>query len=289
MPPVEKDHDLIPMAPPKSPESPLEDYAEISSEISVFIYANSSLSINKSTQQIPNQEKKSVVDILPAELIANIMGHLGPTFGVIFGLTCHRVYDEYKRQYPHSDALLLETRLWDNNSKEDVQHPLYRPSARLHELLDGWMGSDDTTKYFYFRDLALGSSDILIYCAIPGYYVGKFLLRDIYGEEADPSGHALRQLLLAWCACVHIQRGWLQFRGDDEHPQYPSPLNMGGKAWIDEMVRIVNVYKNREPEDIFIYIVRVAINVANKEYGQGSLLIEARRKQLREQQKRLRE
>ncbi|TGO38267.1 hypothetical protein BHYA_0078g00190 [Botrytis hyacinthi] len=262
------------MALPKSPEPTLEGYAELSPEIST---------INKSTQQISNHDKKSIVDILPAELIANVMGHLGPTFGVVFGLTCHKVYDEYKRQYPHSDALLLETRLWNKDSKEDVQHPLFRPSARLHELLGKWMGRGDTTKYFYFRDLALGSSDLLIYCDIPGYYVGKFLLRDIYGEEADPSGHALRQLLLAWCTYVHIQRGWLQFRGDGEPPHYPSPLNMGGKAWIDEIGRIVSVYKKEEPDNIFIYIVRIAIHVANKEYGQGSSVIEAKRKQLREQ------
>ncbi|KAF7925465.1 uncharacterized protein EAE97_010546 [Botrytis byssoidea] len=277
--PIEKDQNLIPMALLSSAEPSLEDYAKLSSEISA---------IDISTQQISNHEKKSIVDVLPAELIANVMGHLGPTFGVVFGLTCHKVYDECKRQYPHSDALLLENRLWDKDSKEDIQHPLFRPSARLHELLGDWMGSGDIPKYFYFRDLALGSSDLLMYCAIPGYYVGKFLLCDIYGEEADPSGHALRQLLLAWCAYVHIQRGWLQFRGDDEPPNYPSPLNMGGKAWIAEMGRIVNVYKIREPEHIFIYIVRVAINVANKEYGQVSSVIEARRKQLRQQQKRLR-
>ncbi|TGO43663.1 hypothetical protein BCON_1146g00010 [Botryotinia convoluta] len=169
------------------------------------------------------------------------MGHLGPIFGVVFGLTCHKVYDGCKRQYPHSDALLLETCLWDKNSKEDVQHPLFRPSARLHELLDGWMGSGDTSKYFYFRDISLGSSDLLMCCAIPGYYVGKFLLRDVYGEEADPSG----------------------------------------MAWIDEMGRILNVYKNKEPENIFIYIIEISVNVANEEYGQGSSVIEARRKKLR--------
>ncbi|KAF5867866.1 uncharacterized protein Bfra_007061 [Botrytis fragariae] len=279
MPSGKKDHYLTLMALPKSAESPLEDYVEPSSQISA---------INKFTQQVSTHEKKSIVDVFPTELIANIVGHLGPTFGVVFGLTCHQVYDECKRQYPHSDALLLETLLWDKSSKEDVQHPLFRPSARLHDLLGEWMGSGDTTKYFYFRDPALGSSDLLMYSAIPGYYVGKFLLREIYGEEADPSGHALRQLLLAWCAYVHIQRGWLQFRGDDEPPHYPSPLNMGGKAWIDEMGRIVTVYKNREPENIFIYIVRIAINVANEEYGQCSSVIEARKKQLREQQKGLR-
>ncbi|KAF7959438.1 hypothetical protein EAE96_001055 [Botrytis aclada] len=144
------------------------------------------------------------------------------------------------------------------------------------------MGRGDTTKYFYFRDVSLGSSDLLMYCAIPGFYIGKFLLRDVYGEEADPSGDDLIQLLLAWCAYVHIQRGWLQFRGDDEPPYYPSPLGMGGKAWIDEMGRIVKVYKKNDPDNIFIYIIRIAMNVANVEYGKGSSIIEERRKQLRE-------
>ncbi|KAF7903129.1 hypothetical protein EAE99_012155 [Botrytis elliptica] len=274
MPSRKKDHDLISMTLLK-PAEPLQEYhVELSSQISA---------IEKSTQQVTNHEKKSIIVVLPTEIIANVMGHLGPTFGVVFGLTCHDVYDEYKRRYTHSDALLLETRLWDQDSKEDVQHPLFRPSARLHELLGEWMGRGDATKYFYFRDQALGSSDLLMYCATPGCDVGKFLPRDIYGEEADPSGHALRQLLLAWCAYVEIQRGWLQFRGDDESPHYPSPFNMGGKAWFDEMVIIMNVYKNREPEHIFLYIIRIAIGVANKKYGQDSSVIEARRKQLREQ------
>ncbi|TEY31283.1 hypothetical protein BOTCAL_0806g00030 [Botryotinia calthae] len=112
--------------------------------------------------------------------------------------------------------------------------------TRLHELLGERMASDDTTKYIYFRDISLGSSDLLMYCAIPGFYIGKFLLRDVYGEEEDPSGHALKHLLVAWCAYVHIQRGWLQFCGDHKPPHYPSPLNMGGKAWIDEMNSIMN-------------------------------------------------
>ncbi|KAM0319611.1 hypothetical protein ACHAO8_001034 [Botrytis cinerea] len=273
MPSVKKDAELISIAPPKSAKSPLEDYVEVNYEISA---------ISASTQQMSIPEKNSIVEILPAELISNIMEHLGPTFGAVFGLTCHQVHDEYKRQYPHSDALLLETLLWDKTSKEDVQHPLFRPNARLYELLDEWIGNGDTTKYIYFRDISLGSSDLLMYCAIPGFYVGKFLLRDIYGEEADPSGYALKQLLVAWCAYVHIQRGWLQFCGDDKPPYYPSPLTMGGNAWIDEMNSIMNVYKNKKPEDIFIYIIDTGIKVANEGYGQGWSVTEARREQWRE-------
>ncbi|KAF7934650.1 uncharacterized protein EAE98_002695 [Botrytis deweyae] len=267
MPSGKKDHDLISMALPK-PAEPLQEYhVELSSQISAGYK--------------PRKEVYNCCSTYRDHCKRH--GHLGPTFGVVFGLTCHDVFDEYKRQYPNSDALLLETRLWDQDSEEDVQHPLFRPSARLHELLGEWMARGDTTKYFYFRDQALGSSDLLMYCATPGCDVGKFLPRDIYGEEADPSGHALRQLLLAWCAYVEIQRGWLQFRGDDESPHYPSPFNMGGKAWFDEMCRIMNVYKNREPEHIFLYIIRIAIGVANKKYGQDSSVIEARRKQLRKQ------
>lgn len=243
-------------------------------------------SINHSTHHT-----KSTINALPPEIISDIMENLGSVFGVIFGLTCRQFYDEYKRRYPSTEPIALEIRLWNPDSPLDIHHPLFNRKAQLYELLGTWMGSGDTTKYMYFhlyfRDRDNGFSEV------PKYSVavengGKFLLRSIYGKESIGSDHALRSLMIAWCAYNQIEGLWAliqhALRPGEFLPKYPSPSNMGGQKWIDEMKILAG--NRRDLRILFRAVVDVAIESGIEKYSTWSA-VEARNRQLEyEQSKR---
>ncbi|ESZ91727.1 hypothetical protein SBOR_7878 [Sclerotinia borealis F-4128] len=238
------------------------------------------------TKQIPARITKNMINILPPELVANIIQFLGPIFGAVFGLTYHQVYDEFKRQYPATIPLSLETYLWNPDSQLDLQHPRFHPSAQLHQLLGTWMGSGDSTKYFYFRDESLKYFKSWKSSVATSGQGGQFLLQSIYGEGVSGSDHAIKQLLVAWCAYGSIEEGWPWVYTDEEIPadeiqQYPSPFNMSGQGWLDNMQEILTLH-HPDLESPFRALAEEGIGWGNGEYGKRWSAVEARKKQLDE-------
>ncbi|KAI9640448.1 hypothetical protein NHQ30_011194 [Ciborinia camelliae] len=285
MPSIEKDHDLTPIL-PLTP-----------TKYSIPSRANSSLEIpndDTSTQPESTNTTKRVIEDLAPELLENIMRFLDQVSATVFGLTCHKVYNEYQRQYPKAHPLSLETYVW---SLEDVLHPQFQPSMQLYQLLDRWVGGGDATKYIYFRDKnikfsksrrsSIGSLD----------QGGQFLIRSLYGEEASRSNYALRKLLIAWCAYDLIEKEWPWFFADEriaveqiaageipaeKIPQYPSPFNMTGQGWLDEMQLILAV-RHPHPRSLFRTVVSEAISSGRRQYGRGWSAVQAIKKQSIEQ------
>lgn len=240
-----------------------------------------------SMQSNPAHHTKSIINALPPEIISIVMENLGSVFGVIFGLTCRQVYDEYKRQYPSTEPLALEVRLWNPDSQLDIQHPLFNREAQLYELFGAWMRSGDNTKYMYFhvyfRDRNYGFSGAPKY-AVEVEDGGKFLLRSIYGEESDGSDHALQSLIIAWCAHGQIERLWALIRPGEKLPKYPSPFNMGGQKWIDEVK--ISAFNHQDTNILFGVVVDIAIESGIKRYSKGGSAVEARNRQLEYEHKR---
>ncbi|KAI9640455.1 hypothetical protein NHQ30_011201 [Ciborinia camelliae] len=101
--------------------------------VNASLLANASMSMNQGP-----------IKNIPEEMISEIMSYLSPCFAASFGLTCTKVYAEFKHK--HSKPLKLETLLWDT---EDESINSADREKKLHHLIGGWINKD--RQYFYHQ------------------------------------------------------------------------------------------------------------------------------------------